>query len=174
MKYRLDQTTTEEIIKHVADRLMIAAKTAPKGRGVNCLDMILLTGKDKDDLSVAMDKIAKEESVQFFYRDADNIRQSQAVLLIACHSQVRGLNCGLCGSLCDTKPEAVPCVFNVVDLGIALGSAVSTAMDLKVDNRIMYSAGKAAVKLKLFAENMPIAFAIPLSIDDKNIFFDRK
>lgn len=174
MKYRLDKTSTETVIQDVAHQLMIAAKTAPKGRGVNSLDMILLTDKDKDDLSRVMDKIAEEESVSFFHRDADTIRQSQAVVLIACHSQVRDLNCGLCGSLCNTKPEAVPCVFNVVDLGIALGSAVSTAMDLKVDNRIMYSAGKAAVKLKLFAENMPIVFAIPLSIGDKNIFFDRK
>ena len=60
----------------------------------------------------------------------------------------------------------------LIDLGIALGSAVKVASDLNVDNRIMYSIGLAAKKMNLLeADEIQ---GIPLSIKGKNIFFDRK
>lgn len=171
---KLDSSVIEKIVENIGFQLIISAKTAPKARGINCLDMLLLSGDEKDNLSIVMDEIAEETSVDFFHRDADNIRKAQAVLLIACNDKVRGLQCRYCGFDCDSKPQKTPCVFNTIDLGIALGSAVSTAMQLKVDNRILFSAGKAAIKLQLFEKNMPIVLAIPLSISEKNIFFDRK
>ena len=66
------------------------------------------------------------------------------------------------------------CAYNTGDLGIAIGSAVSIAMDHRVDNRIMYSAGKAAVDMKLLGEEVKVAFGVPLSVSAKNPFFDRK
>jgi uncharacterized ferredoxin-like protein len=63
-----------------------------------------------------------------------------------------------------------PCI----DLGIAIGSAVSTASVLKIDNRIMLSIGLAAVNLKILGKDVKIAYGIPLSISGKNPFFDRK
>ena len=39
------------------------------------------------------------------------------------------------------KPDLVPCAINSVDLGIAIGSACATAADLRVDTRVMFSAG---------------------------------
>ncbi len=63
---------------------------------------------------------------------------------------------------------------NTGDLGIAVGSAASVAMDERVDNRIMHSVGKAAVDLKLLGEDVKIAYGIPLYIGSKNVFFDRK
>jgi uncharacterized ferredoxin-like protein len=51
---------------------------------------------------------------------------------------------------------------------------VAVAADNRVDNRIMYTAGFAAVKLKLLGEEVKIAYGIPLSATGKNIFFDRK
>ncbi len=60
----------------------------------------------------------------------------------------------------------------LIDLGIALGSAVKVASELNVDNRIMYSIGRAAMKIGLMkADEIQ---GIPLSIKGKNIFFDRK
>ena len=35
----------------------------------------------------------------------------------------------------------VPCAFNSIDVGIAVGSACATAADLRLDTRVMYSAG---------------------------------
>ena len=60
----------------------------------------------------------------------------------------------------------------VLDLGIAIGSAVKTASMLNIDNRIMYSIGATAMKMKLMDADMIIG--IPLSATGKNIFFDRK
>ena len=63
---------------------------------------------------------------------------------------------------------------SAVDLGIAIGSAVSVAADLRVDNRVMYSVGKAALNIGILGEDVKIAYGIPLSISGKNPFFDRR
>ena len=63
-------------------------------------------------------------------------------------------------------------MFQLLDLGIALGSAVKTASILNVDNRIMFSAGVAAVKLRLI--DADVAMGVPLSATGKNPYFDRK
>ncbi|MEM3476479.1 MAG: DUF2148 domain-containing protein, partial [Candidatus Bathyarchaeia archaeon] len=64
------------------------------------------------------------------------------------------------------------CSIRAVDLGIAIGSLVSVAKELGVDNRVMYTIGVAAIKLGLIDAH--IVFGIPLSVKGKNIFFDRK
>jgi len=63
---------------------------------------------------------------------------------------------------------------SAVDLGIAIGSAVSIAADLRVDNRVMYSVGKAALNVGILGDDVKIAYGIPLSISGKNPFFDRR
>ena len=65
------------------------------------------------------------------------------------------------------------CAINVSDLGIAVGSAVSVACDMRVDNRVMYSIGKAVTLMDLFPEDVEVCYGIPLSISSKSIFFDR-
>jgi len=51
---------------------------------------------------------------------------------------------------------------------------VSVAADLRVDNRVMYSVGKAALNIGILGEDVKIAYGIPLSISGKNPFFDRR
>jgi uncharacterized ferredoxin-like protein len=46
-------------------------------------------------------------------------------------------------------------------------------MDHRVDNRVMYTIGKAVLEMKLLGENVKIAFGIPLSVSAKSPFFDR-
>lgn len=174
MIQKLDNTFIRETVKNAVSQIMLAAKTAPKARGVDVLEIIYVFEKEKDILANAMDEIGEEISSEIFIRDAENIRKAQGVLLIASNDSVRGLNCGYCGFNCEDKPNTVHCVFNVIDLGIAIGSAVSSAMHYKLDNRILYSAGKAALKLGFFDKNIPLIFAIPFSVSEKNIFFDRK
>jgi uncharacterized ferredoxin-like protein len=67
-----------------------------------------------------------------------------------------------------------PCVFNSGDLGIAVGSAASVAMDCRVDNRILYTAGQALLEMGVLGKDVKIAYGIPLGISGKNPFFDRK
>ncbi len=61
--------------------------------------------------------------------------------------------------------------FRLLDMGIALGSAVKTASMLNVDNRIMYRIGTVARAMKMVAWDF--VMGIPLSATGKNIFFDR-
>jgi uncharacterized ferredoxin-like protein len=64
------------------------------------------------------------------------------------------------------------CVFKVLDLGIALGSAVKTAGLLNVDSRMMYRVGTASLMLGLMPE-ATVAIGIPVSVNGKSIYFDR-
>ncbi len=84
------------------------------------------------------------------------------------------LNCGHCGfPTCAGRPEGVPCAINSVDVGIAIGSACATAADMRVDTRVMFSAGLAAQRLN-YLEGCRSVYAIPVSASSKNPFFDRK
>ena len=65
------------------------------------------------------------------------------------------------------------CVFDAMDLGIALGSAAALAADMRVDTRMLFTAGKAALSMKLFDESVKIVIGIPISISGKSPFFDR-
>lgn len=126
-----------------------------------------------------MDEISKKFNVHFFERDAENIRKCNTLILIGTRIETLGLQdvCSLCGfKNCIEKekfPE-IPCVYNVADLNIAIGSAVAIAADHRIDNRVMFSVGKAALELNIFQPDIKIAFGIPLSVSSKNIFFDRK
>ena len=66
------------------------------------------------------------------------------------------------------------CIESAIDMGIAIGSAVSTASQLKVDNRVMLSIGLAALNLGLLGKDVKMIYGIPLSISGKNPFFDRR
>ena len=61
---------------------------------------------------------------------------------------------------------------SIINLGIAIGSAVHIASINNVDNRVMYSVGVAAKRL--YMKDSDIVLGIPLSIKGKNIFFDRR
>lgn len=107
-------------------------------------------------------------------RDAANILQAECVIIIGTREQAQGLNCGHCGyPTCAGRPEGVPCAVNSVDVGIAIGSACATAADLRVDTRVMFSAGLAAQQLA-WLPGCRSVYAIPVSASTKNPFFDRK
>ena len=63
--------------------------------------------------------------------------------------------------------------FNNTDLGIAVGSAVSVAADNRIDNRVLFSAGKAAVRSGFMSETVRVCYGIPLATASKSIFYDR-
>ena len=164
----------QELIEQAARRMMTAARTAPKGKGIDIIEIAMATGEDITCLSDEMIRVAEETGFKFFLRDADNIRRAGAVVLIGTRQQTQGLNCGYCGfATCAAKPAEVPCAINSVDLGIAIGSACATAADHRVDTRVMFSAGLAARRLGLLGA-CGCVMAIPVSVDSKNPFFDRK
>jgi len=175
--------TTEEnlrnsSIKEVAAKMLTAARTAPKARGIDNLLLAVATEETIQLISDKMKELARgKENLQFFIRDAENILNAEAIVLIATKLKTNGLNCGLCGfPSCEEKNQIpmAPCVFNTNDLGIAVGSAVSIAANHRVDNRVMFSIGIAVRELKLLGDEAVIIFGIPLSASGKNPFFDRK
>lgn len=164
-----------ESVLAVGRMMMTAARTAPKAKGVDIQQIVMVSGEDLHRLAVKMRELSAEFGMKFFLRDADNVEQSQAVVLVGTGIHRQGLNCGYCGfPTCERNAEHhnIPCYFNAADVGIALGSAAAMAADMRVDTRIMYSAGVSARRLGLI-DGCEGVVAILLSCSTKSPFFDR-
>ena len=175
-----------EAVKTVAGLMALAARTAPKAVGIDSIVIEIVTGKNKEKIAVEMIRIGKETGMDFFRVNGEQVAASEALILIGVGGQKPlGLNCGGCGfSTCDAMAKASAaatithttdyagpnCVFKVTDLGIAVGSAAKTASIHNADNRIMYSAGVAAMKLGVIRD-CSIVYGIPLKASGQNIFF---
>jgi uncharacterized ferredoxin-like protein len=170
-----ERDTRHERLLQVANEMMTAARTAPKGKGIDIIEVFMITGETIDHLSKAMLEYSEKTGMKFITRDAKNILQAEAVILIGTKQQTQNLNCGYCGfDTCNEKmayPD-VPCAINSVDVGIAIGSACSVAADHRVDSRVMFSVGRVAKELNLMSGCSSI-FGIPISGSTKNPFFDR-
>jgi uncharacterized ferredoxin-like protein len=166
----------QEAILRAAGRICVAARTAPKGKGTDTLVTLVLSGEDKEVLAAEMQRIGKEKDLAFFGRDAANVRAAAAIVLLGTRIATRGVsNCGFCGfaDCADNEKHDGICAFCITDLGIAIGSAVSVAADERIDNRVLFSAGRAALNIGLLGEEVKIAYGLPLSAGGKSPFFDR-
>lgn len=172
-----ERQAEEEAVIRTAEAMCQAARTAPKTKGLDFVHTAILTGEEKEKLADEMDRLADIFHYQFFHRDADNLRAAQAVVLIGQENMIRGLNegCQFCGfKNCKACLEAGGnCAYTAMDLGIAIGSAVSAAADARVDNRVMFSVGRAAMEMKLLGEKIRQMVGIPLCVSGKSPFFDR-
>lgn len=173
----------------IAALMAAGARTAPKARGIDDVETLILDGAELEELAAALERKAQTKRPSMkaaFIRDANNLRNSACVLLIGVRGNPKKmenpLDCGACGwENCEqmlrvkkrtgdlTGPN---CMFQLVDLGIAVGSAVKVASDLNADNRIMYTVGAAAKQLNLLDSD--VIMGIPISFKGKNIYFDRK
>ena len=129
MRYDSDEMERQAILATAA-RMCAAARTAPKAKGVdNILTMGLdRRGEEKGARGLKMREVAAtgNPAVQFFLRDADNVDAAQAVVLIGARPARAGLMvCGFCGfdSCASADASGARCAFNMIDLGIAVGSA---------------------------------------------------
>ncbi len=138
----------------VAKLMLVAARTAPKARGLDTIVTAIVGGEDKNRLADEMERVGKEKNLPMRIRDSGNVRNCELVVLVGVKYEA--------GSSKELK---------LVDLGIALGSAAKVAGSLNVDNRIMRSVGEAAENLKLLQADYVIG--IPISTTGKNLFFDR-
>jgi uncharacterized ferredoxin-like protein len=178
------RSAEKDAILEAAKLMLTAARTAPKTCGIDDVLTSIVYGEEKDFIADKMEEIAEERGIEGFRRDAKNVRDSEAVILVGVRgSKSGGLDCGSCGYGSCREFEAAEkrlgedfvgptCLFKALDLGIALGSAAKTAGVLNVDNRIMYRAGTAALKLKLLPE-ATVIMGIPVSAKGKSIYFDR-
>ncbi|HEX3001996.1 MAG TPA: DUF2148 domain-containing protein [Methanoregula sp.] len=175
-----------EAVKTVAGLMALAARTAPKAVGLDSLVIDIVSAQDQEKIAAEMIRISKETGMDFFRTNGEQVNVSDALVLIGVAGQKPlGLNCGGCGfttcaemakayataKVCKTDYKGPNCVFKVSDLGIAVGSAVKTASIHNADNRIMYSAGVAAMRLGIL-KGCTMAYGIPLKSSGKSIFFD--
>ena len=165
--------------------MALSARTAPKAVGQDSIECRVLTGKDQEKLADRIEKMGKALGMDFFRVNADQVRESDATLLIGVMgTQGPGINCGGCGyPTCAEMAKAVKktaakslyrgpnCALKISDLGIAVGSAVKTASIHNVDNRIMFTAGVAALELGML-KGCSVAYGIPLVAAGKNPYFD--
>ena len=174
-----------EAVLEVARSMAVSARTSPKSRGQDSIKTLILYGDDElERLAKIMEERPEDDpNSWFFKRNAEDVRKSVVVLLIGVTGEPKKieepLNCGACGHNCqailkakkiDTGDARGPmCLFQGIDLGIALGSAVKAASDYNVDNRMMYSMSAAARKLKLLDADLIVG--IPLSATGKNVYF---
>ena len=179
-----------DAILTVAKLMAASARTAPKGRGVDRIVTAIVSGEEKERIAEAMDKKTREKKnpITAFEQDAKALRNSSCALLIGVKGTMpkkpeNPLNCGACGqSSCAEFIKAEKklgedftgpvCIFEAMDLGIAVASAAKTASELNVDNRIMYTMGAAAKAIGIL--DADIIIGIPLSTTGKNIYFDRR
>ncbi|MFH1753100.1 MAG: DUF2148 domain-containing protein [Candidatus Omnitrophota bacterium] len=167
----------DSALKDIAEFMAVACRTAPKTRGRDNLEIIIVdSDKERESIIKKMREIASRDKRPSCERDAGNIEGSKYILIIGTRSEVMGLDCGYCGypTCNELSQKKGICAYNAMDLGIALGSAVSLAGRFHADNRVMYSIGKAAIELALFKGDIKQAIGIPLSGTGKNPFFDRK
>jgi len=174
----------KEAVQEAARFMLVATRTAPKTAGIDDVLTLIVYGPEKDLIADKMEEIGAERGLKGFKRDASNLRDSEAVILVGVRgSKSVGLNCGSCGfENCKEFDEhekrlgrdfrGPTCIFKALDLGIALGSAVKTASTLNVDNRIMYRVGAAAAKLKMLPE-ASVILGVPVSAHGKSVYFDR-
>ncbi len=172
-----------ESLDMLAKIILTAARTAPKGKGIDDIVTFFLSPEEKSELANRMEELSEIKNLKFLIRDAQNVRDSDAIILIGLKaSGVSNLDCGACGfGTCKEMLErekvqkeflGPQCMIKYLDLGIAVGSAAAKAKDLCIDNRVLYSAGAAACYFKMIDADM--AMGLPLSVKGKNIFFDRE
>jgi uncharacterized ferredoxin-like protein len=178
----------KEAVKMVINLMAASARTAPKAGGKDFLDIVVITEENElRKIADTMKEYApKSTNEAYWLRDALNIENSQALLLVGLGKPVTaGYDCGGCGypscgefakdrqikekEMGYTGPH---CIMRMMDIGVALSSAAKTASMLNVDNRVQQRVGAAARALNYIKAE--VAMGIPVSITGKNIFFDRK
>ena len=176
-------------VTEMAVKLMAAsARTAPKAGGKDFLEIVVIT-KDEDlkKIADAMKEYAPRSTNEAYWlRDASNIKNSQALLLVGLGKPVTaGYDCGGCGyPTCtefakhrkiqdkDMGYTGPHCVMRMIDIGVALSSAAKTASLLNVDNRVQQRVGAAARAMGLIKGE--VVMGIPASITGKSIYYDRQ
>jgi uncharacterized ferredoxin-like protein len=166
----------------IAQMMAIAAITAPKAAGRNFVEVKVVEPEKVKEIGDAMIAYGEERKKKNFDRDGRNVSNSEALVLIGLKdADTLGLDCGACGfPTCAELEDQIKtdfefrgphCAHRLLDMGIALGSAVKIASMLNVDNRIMYRIG--AVVRHMGLVDWDVVMGIPLSVSGKNIYFDR-
>jgi uncharacterized ferredoxin-like protein len=159
----------EDALGTVAGLMVLSVKTAPKAMGRDSVVAKVADGEEKERIAVGMGCCREPGWV----RDAETVRKAGALVLVGIKaaetvSSRRGM---VDVSSMDPQLRGDVPAMALIDLGVAVGSAVKTASIHNVDNRVMWRAGVIASSLGIL--DSPLVLAMPLSVSEKSIFFDR-
>lgn len=129
------------------------------------------------NLADEMRRWGEKTGAGFCIRDAGSMEAVKVAVIFGTSIKSLGIpGCGYCGfENCEAmQKDGGICAYNAGDLGIAIGSAASVAAAHHIDNRVMFSLGRAAINLNMFTTDVKIAYGVPLAVSGKNPFFDRK
>ncbi len=185
------ETDRFEAVKIAARLLLASATTAPRVGGVGeCTVHIVDDECAIEDLCQKVEAMAKDnKSWQFFKRDAEMLRDADAVLLVTSlrsKTDPADINCNMCGKLtCEYLREAeeLPsetsiaypgplCIFRANNIAYAIDGMISLARNLGIDYGLFWSAGVAAIRLGLLPKNTGFALAVGISVTEKSPFRD--
>ena len=79
-----------EYVLQAVRQMMTAARTAPKGKGIDIIEVAMVTDEDIKRLSEELVIMSGETGLKFFLRDADNILQAEAIMIAGTRQQVQG------------------------------------------------------------------------------------
>jgi len=166
-------------LRVVAELMAISARTAPKALGKDFIVTEIIEGDDVQTLAGKMYEYGERTGRKNFDRDGANVAGSTVVLLVGLKDAATvGLNCGACGFEKCIEPNTFEgqfkgpnCALRLLDMGIAIGSAVKTASLFNVDNRIIQRIGVVAREMGI--TDADFVMGIPLSATGKSIYFDR-
>ncbi len=180
----LDEELRKELVIFSAKLMALTAQTAPKSRGEDSVEIRIVQGNELEKLVKRMIEMADEpERDKNFIRDGKSVEKGDAVLLIGVYGgKPLDMGCGACGfKNCSEfkKTERKKgkdfigpnCAFKLIDLGIAIGSAVKLGSIIGADSRVMYRIGAAAKDLEMMEAD--VVMGIPISATSKSPFFDR-
>lgn len=159
----------------IAQKMLVAARTAPKGKGIDVLECAVVNGDEKEALAVAMETIGKERGHAFFLRDAGCVRTCQCVVLVGTRPkdsifELRLLRVPRPAARSPPKHLARS-MWSMWASRSALPSRVR-----KPTGSIRASCSPLALPLNTLAYLVKVfsqVLAIPVSISSKSPFFDR-
>ncbi len=181
----------KEAVRIAARLLLASGTTSPRVGGVGeCSIHIIEDECAIEDLCQDIERMSSDgKNWGFFKRDAQMLRDADAVLVITsmrCATDPADTNCNMCGRLtCEylKEEEKLPdepgvafrgplCTFRANNISYAVDGIVSQARNLGIDYGVYWSAGAAAMRMKLVPKNTGFALAVGISVTEKSPFRD--
>ena len=185
------ETDREESVR-LASRLILASgTTTPRVGGVGeCTIHIIEDECEIEDLCQEMEKMAQiKKSWKFFNREAQMLRDADAILVttsLRSLTDPADINCNMCGKIvCEylKEEEKLPddpdvafkgplCTFRANNIAYAVDGMTNQARNLGIDYGVYWSAGAAAMRMKILPKDTGFALAVAISVTEKSPFRD--
>ena len=154
----------------VARLMVVSTMKANREDDSPDLEVTILEKVQRGILAEELFQMAEQKEDDDYTRVGEHVLNSGGMILVGLNDRTtRGLDCKACGfSGCEELMsvetsdifEGANCLFRVLDMGMALGSALRTADMHNVKTEIMPLAGLAAKRLGLSQSRMVLAVSL--------------